>query len=323
MTTPRPAVAPPRVAPRLAAIDLGSNTVRLLVVEIDPAGGWRSVDQDQRVTRLGEGLAASGRLHEGPMARTAATVGDYVARAARAGARETRIVATSAVREAANGCEFVVALERAMGVGIRVVSGEDEARLTVRGVVAGLGPRPGSLLVFDIGGGSTEFMLARAGAVVTAVSLKLGVVPLAERHPFPGPVDWTRYRALEHEIRDRLVAELPVPILDAGVTELVGTAGTATTLAALDLGLVTYDAGRVQGHRLTRAAVERLRDRLGALDVRARGALPCLEPGRADLIVPGVAIVLAALDATRAAGVVVSDWGLREGILAEAAAPWR
>jgi exopolyphosphatase / guanosine-5'-triphosphate,3'-diphosphate pyrophosphatase len=323
VTAPRPPVASrPPAAPRLAAIDLGSNTVRLLVVEIAPAGGWRVIDQDQRVTRLGEGLAAHGRLGDAPMARTAATVGEYAERAARAGARETRIIATSAVREAANGGAFVAALGRATGVSVRVVSGEDEARLTVRGIVAGLGRPAARLLAFDIGGGSTEFTLARDGEVVAAVSLKLGVVPLAERYPFPGAVEWPRYRALEREVRDRLAAELPAGILDSGVSDLVGTAGTVTTLAALDLGLATYDAGRVQGHRLARAAVERLRDRLGALSVRGRGELPCLEPGRADLILPGVAIVLAALDTTRTAGVVVSDWGLREGIMAEAVERW-
>lgn len=309
--------------PRLAGIDLGSNTVRLLVVEVGDAGGWRVVDQDQRVTRLGEGLASSGRLGEAPMARTTVAIAEYVARAARAGARETRIIATSAVREAANGGDFVAALERATGARVDVVSGEDEARLTVRGIAAGLGRAAGSMLAFDIGGGSTEFTLARDGRVAAAVSLGLGVVPLAERYPFPGPVEGPRYRALEREVRERLAAELPPAIRRSGLADLVGTAGTVTTLAALDLGLAAYDAARVQGHRLARAAVVRLRDRLGALTVRERGDLPCLEPGRADLIVPGVAIVLAALDVTGTTGVVVSDWGLREGIMAEAVERWR
>ncbi|HSE93425.1 MAG TPA: Ppx/GppA phosphatase family protein [Methylomirabilota bacterium] len=310
-------------SPRLAGIDLGSNTVRLLVVEVGDAGGWRVVDQDQRVTRLGEGLAASGRLGETPMARTAATIVEYAGRAVRAGAREVRVVATSAVREAVNGGDFVTALARAAGVRVDVVSGEDEARLTVRGIAAGLGRGAGSMLAFDIGGGSTEFTLARDGQVTATVSLGLGVVPLAERYPFPGAVDAGRYGALEREIRQRLATELPVTIRCSGLADLVGTAGTVTTLAALDLGLAAYDAARVQGHRLARPAVERLRDRLSALTVRERGDLPCLEPGRADLIVPGVAIVLAALDATGTAGVVVSDWGLREGIMAEAVERWR
>ncbi len=304
---------------RLASIDLGTNTVRLLVVQTEPAGGWQVLEQDQMVTRLGEGLAAGGRLGEAPMARTRTVVAAYLARARRADVAEVRIIATSAVREAANGAEFCAALQ-AIGAAVQVVSGEDEARLTVLGIVRGLGAPPPSLLAFDIGGGSTEFVLARDGHVVASVSLRLGVVALAERYPFPGPVEWPRYREMAAAVRRRLSEELPPAIRQAGLSDLVGTAGTVTTLAALDLGLTRYDGSRVHGHRLERLVVERLRDRLGALSVTERAALPCLEPGRADLIVAGVAITLAALDVTGARAVLVSDWGLREGILAEAVA---
>jgi exopolyphosphatase / guanosine-5'-triphosphate,3'-diphosphate pyrophosphatase len=301
---------------RLATIDLGSNTVRLLVADVE-GRGWRVVEADQRVTRLGEGLARSGRLGAAPCERTAAAVAEYVARARRAAVDRLAIVATSAVREATNGREFVVTLERATGERVTIVSGDEEAALTLQGVVSGLGDLParGATLVFDIGGGSTEYVLADGGRAAAAVSLRLGVVDLAERYPFPDAVDWTRYAAMQREIAARLAAELPAAIRTARVVGVVGTAGTATTLAALDLGLGAYDARRVQGHRLTRAAVETLRLRLGALTVGERAALPCLEPGRADLILPGVAIVLATLDLTGAAALLVSDWGLREGIL--------
>jgi exopolyphosphatase / guanosine-5'-triphosphate,3'-diphosphate pyrophosphatase len=281
---------------RLATIDLGTNTVRLLVADVG-AGGWRVVEADQRVTRLGEGLARSGRLGEVPAARTAAAVVEYVARARRAGAERV------AMREAANGREFAGALERRAGEPVRIIDGDEEAALTLRGVLGGLGGgvvAGGITLVFDIGGGSTEYILARGGRAVTAVSLRLGVVDLAERHPFPGPVKPERYRALLAEVGARLAAELPAEIRTAPLDRLVGTAGTATTLAALDLGLTAYDPARVQGHTLTRAAIERLLARLGALTVAGRAALPCLEPGRADLIVPGTAIVLATLDLTGA-----------------------
>ena len=295
---------------RLATIDLGTNTVRLLVADIAAVGRWKTVVQDQRVTRLGEGLRASGRLAETPMNRTAATVTEYARRAREAGAGALRIIATSAVRDAANGREFAIAVERASGQAVEIVSGEEEARLTIRGIVAGLGTAQGRLLAFDIGGGSTE-------RVETAISLRLGVVPLSERFPCPMRVDVDRYRAMESEIRHGLEQELPHAVRASGVADLVGTAGTVTTLAALDLGLRSYDAERVQGHRLSRAAIEKLRDRLCMLTQDERGRLPCLEPGRADLIVPGVAIVLASLDVTRTDAVVVSDWGLREGIMAE------
>jgi exopolyphosphatase/guanosine-5'-triphosphate,3'-diphosphate pyrophosphatase len=309
--------ASPLRARRLATIDLGSNTVRYLLVDVDEGADWRAVDQDQRVTRLGQGLAAAGRLGQAPMARTAAAVVEYAARARRLGATDIRVVATSAVREAANGRAFAADLERASGVGVRIVGGEDEARLTVRGVLAGLRGLATPLLVFDIGGGSTEFVLWRDGGVVAATSLRLGVVPLAERHPFPGRVDAGRYRELEHEIRGQLARELPPVIAGAALGTLVGTAGTVTTLAALDLGLGAYDPARVQGHRLTRAAVAAQLARLSALTVEGRAALPCLEPGRADLMIPGVAIVVATMECLRTDALVVSDWSLREGIVTE------
>jgi exopolyphosphatase/guanosine-5'-triphosphate,3'-diphosphate pyrophosphatase len=304
-------------ARRLATIDLGSNTVRYLLVEIDGDASWRTLDQDQRVTRLGQGLADSGRLGEAPMTRTAAAVVEYAERARSLGAAGVLVVATSAVREAANGRDFVAGLERAAGARVRIVSGEDEARLTVRGVLSGLRDLAAPLVVFDIGGGSTEFILWRDGGVVSATSLRLGVVPLAERFPFPGLVDADGYRRLEDEVRGRLEREIPPAISGIDIVTLVGTAGTVTTLAALDLGLDAYEPARVQGHRLTRAAVSRQLARLCALTVEGRAALPCLEPGRADLIVPGVAIVVAALDRFRVDALVVSDWSLREGIVAE------
>jgi exopolyphosphatase / guanosine-5'-triphosphate,3'-diphosphate pyrophosphatase len=303
---------------RVATIDLGSNTVRLLVADVEPGGhGWRTVDADQRVTRLGEGLATSGRLGAAAAERTAAVVRDYITRARRAGAARVEIVATSAVREAVNGRDFAATLERATGERVTVVSGDEEAALTLAGVLGGLvGDAPGArTLVFDIGGGSTEYVLALDREPIAAVSLRLGVVDLAERYPFPGPVERVRYDAMQAEIAGRLVREVPAVIRTARLDRLVGTAGTATTLAALDLGLSAYDPARVQGHLLPRAAIEALRDRLGGLTVTERGALPCLEPGRADLIVAGTAIVLATLDLTGASAMVVSDWGLREGIL--------
>ena len=303
---------------RVATIDLGSNTVRLLVADVDPVTRrWRAVDADQRVTRLGEGLAATGRLGETPALRTAAVVGEYAARARRGGAERVSIVATSAVREAANGSSFAAALERSTGERVTVVTGEQEATLTLAGVLAGLGDRPaaGASVVFDIGGGSTEYILARGDRAAATVSLRLGVVDLTERYPFPGPIDWERYRDLQAEIAERLTREVPPAIRVTPPGHLVGTAGTATTLAALDLGLPTYDAERVQGHVLTRDAIDGQLARLGALTVVERGALPCLEPGRADLIVVGTAIVLATLDLTGEERMTVSDWGLREGIL--------
>lgn len=300
---------------RLATIDLGTNTVRLLVVDAHPEGRWTVVTEDQQITRLGAGLAASGALGAEPMARTSAVVSAYAERARGLGVEAVRIVATSAVREASNGRVFAATIEARTGRPVEIVSGADEARLTLLGVSRGLGGLSGRTLLFDIGGGSTEYVLARDGRAVDAVSLRLGVVPLAERFPFPDRVEWSRYGELARHVAERLARELPPAIVARPPDRLVGTAGTATTLAALDLGLARYDPARVQGHVVPRAAIDRLLARLGALTVRERAALPCLEPGRADVIIPGIAIVQATMDRVGGDALVVSDWGLREGIL--------
>jgi len=301
---------------RLATVDLGTNTVRLLVVEAE-GREWRPLHQSQRVTRLGEGQAGAGRLLEAPMRRTVDTVSEFIAAARGLGASEIRVVATSAVREAPNRAELLTLLRAATGLDASVVSGEEEARLTLQGVAAGLPQLGGSFVLFDIGGGSTELVLGEGGRLGAVVSLQLGVVRLAERYGDAGPVDWARFALMRGEIDGRLAREIPARIIEARPPALVGTAGTVTTLAALDLGLSAYDASRVQGHTLARGAVERLLKRLGALAVAERARLPCLEPGRADVLIPGIAICLAVMDRLGYGSLVVSDRGLREGILCE------
>jgi len=283
--------------------------VRLLVVETAGGRGWRILEEAQTVTRLAEGLAETGRLGEVPAARTARVVAQYAATAAGHGAEKLVIVATSAVREARNGGDFARQVGALAGHPVRVVPGDAEARLVLRGVMHGLGVTPSNLLVFDIGGGSTEFIRASGGVLQAAVSLRLGVVQLAER--------FRDYADVAQHVRARLATEVPGQIARPTPDHLVGTAGTVTTVAALDLGLERYDPSRVQGHRLARDAVERQLARLLPLSVAERAALPCLEPGRADVIVPGIAIVLETMTLTGAESLVVSDDGLREGILVE------
>lgn len=301
---------------RLATIDLGTNMVRLLVADAAP-GRWRPVERAQRVTRLGEGQATRGPLGPAPMARTRDAVAAFVRRAEALGAARVRIAATSAVREATNRAAFVGEVEAATGRVVEVLSGEDEARLTLLGVARGLPRLGGTFVMLDIGGGSTELARARDGRLAVAVSLRLGVVSLAERHPGDGRWDDGAIGRLRAQVGAQLRAEVPRAIAAAGAEELVGTAGTVCALAALDLGLVEYDVERVQGHRLRRAAIEAILARLAALTHAARGALPCLEPGRADVIVPGIAICLGAMERLGFDGITASDHGLREGILCE------
>jgi exopolyphosphatase / guanosine-5'-triphosphate,3'-diphosphate pyrophosphatase len=299
---------------RLATIDLGTNTVRVLVVEAEGLQ-WRPLYQAQRVTRLGERRDLEGRLLEEPMRRTVQTVAEFVVAAHDRGARDVHVVATSAVREAPNRDDFVARVRAATGHGVEVISGDDEAGLTLEGVTAALPELPGSFMLCDIGGGSTELVLARDRQAPVSVSLGLGVVPLAERFMDPGPVSPERLRLMHQAVGARLDADLPARIGMGRASALVGTAGTVTTLAALDLGLVEYDADRVHGHVLRRGDVARLLTRLATMTLAERAALPVVEPGRADVLVPGIAICLGIMARLGHESLIVSDHGLREGIL--------
>lgn len=307
---------PPAVAPvRLASIDLGTNTIRLLVVEVGPRQRLEFLHQAQVIVRLGERLSATGRLGGEAIGRSRDAVLHYYERARALGAQQVSVVATSAVRDAPNRGELLDPLREA-GVAVRLVSGEEEGRLALLGTRWGLGLGAERFGLLDIGGGSTELIVAAEGEVERIVSLPLGVVHLTERYLRADPVDEVEYRALAAHVRDVLTAERG--LRSGSLPTLVGTAGTITTLAALDLGLPAYDPERVNRHRLTADAIEALRARLGPLPVAERAQLPCLEPGRADLIIAGIAIALETLRAAGLDALTVSEYGLREGILLEA-----
>jgi exopolyphosphatase/guanosine-5'-triphosphate,3'-diphosphate pyrophosphatase len=303
---------------RLGAIDLGSNTIRLLVAEPDPASGLRVVHGEQRITRLGEGVAAGGRLGTAAIERSLSVIREYAERARVLGAPRIIVVATAAVRRATNRETLVGRVREEAQVDVRVVSGAEEARLTLLGVLWGLPGVPQPVCVLDIGGGSTELTVARGAAILGSVSLDLGVVSLAERFIREDPVSADQYAACVDHVRRRLAAEAWPVIRSLGPRGVVGTAGTVTTLAALDQGLPRYEASRVQGHHLTRRRLAALGDRLTALTSPERARLPCVEAGREDLIVPGVAVLTSVLDGLEADALLVSDTGLREGILLDA-----
>jgi len=303
---------------RLAGIDLGSNTIRLLVADADAATGLRLVHGEQTIARLGQGLARSGVLAPEAIERAVAAVRAYRDRAKALGAGSILVVATAAVRQAANRDEFLGRLSAEAGLVARVASGAEEARLTLLGVASALPPRADPYAVLDIGGGSTELVVARGVCSVAAVSLALGCVGLVERFLHADPVDRAEYAACAAHVAARLEAEAWPRIRALAPRLLVGTAGTITTLAALDLGLTAYDPARVQGHRLAAGRIEALLDRLGALPLAERARLPGLEPGRADLIIAGIAVTLGVLAGLGQGELLVSDSGLREGILLDA-----
>jgi exopolyphosphatase/guanosine-5'-triphosphate,3'-diphosphate pyrophosphatase len=299
---------------RLAAIDVGTNTVRLLVVDSDPARGYRPVFATQEITRLGEGLGPDRRLRVEPVRRTLEVLQRYAGLARSQGARRVIAVGTSALREARNAADLLGPAAR-WGIDFRVISGEDEAALTLLGVRAGLPDLAAHVLMLDIGGGSAEFLLAEGGCVRAAVSTDLGAVRLTEAHLAsdpPAPGELARLRGAVQARLQALHAELPA--VPPGAT-LVGTAGTITTLAAVDLRLASYDPERVNGHVLSLPRAASLLKDLAALPLARRRAVPGLEPGRADIILAGATVCTAAMECFGFRDLRVSEGGLREGIV--------
>jgi exopolyphosphatase/guanosine-5'-triphosphate,3'-diphosphate pyrophosphatase len=256
---------------RVAAIDLGTNTTRLLVADVVD-GRLEELTRRMAITRLGEGVDARRRLLPVPIARVRNVLSDYRREAEALGAERTLLVATSAVRDAENGEAFLGEIEWSYGFATRLLSGQDEAALTLRGVGA---LAPGAA-VLDVGGGSTELV-----GETLRVSLDVGSVRLTERFLASDPPSADELERCAAHVRDLLP--------DVRIAELVGVAGTVTTLAALELG--RYDRTETHGYRLTREQVERQTDRLAALPVAERRELPGLEPERAPVIVGGAIVV--------------------------------
>ncbi|HYB72880.1 MAG TPA: hypothetical protein VED18_05865 [Candidatus Sulfotelmatobacter sp.] len=300
--------------PVLAAIDVGTNTVRVLVAEAEGPGRFRPLFEDQAITRLGEGFRASRTLGREPIRRTVEAAARYAEVARAHGAEGIFAVATAAARDARNGAELREALERAAGLEFEFLSGEREAALMLQGVLHGLGLRHERLLVLDVGGGSTEIVLAVGGAPERALSVGLGVVALAERYLKSNPPRSWELVKLEGAIAERM-DDLRERIGDVRGRLCAGTAGTVTTLAAIDMGLREYDARRVNGYRLYRRRLTELYRWLARMTLESRRRVPGLEPGRADVIVAGAAVVLQAMETLGFSELKVSDEGLREGVL--------
>lgn len=297
-----------------AAIDVGTNTLRLLIAEAAGLGDFTILHEEQEITRLGEGLMPARLLRDESRRRSLTVLKRFAETVRSFKAEQVAAVATSAAREARNREELIGEVARETGVTLRVIDGAEEARLTLLGVRHGLRLGSERVLVMDVGGGSTEFMLARGEAIEAIVSTGLGVVKLTEQYLVSDPPAAGELQALREVVAtriDRLHRELPG--LEA--TQLIGTAGSPTTLAAIDLGLTAYDREKVQGHWLHLSRIRALLDRLVTAPLRERGRIPGLEPGRADIIVAGASIVVASMERLGYHQMRVSDGGLREGIL--------
>jgi exopolyphosphatase/guanosine-5'-triphosphate,3'-diphosphate pyrophosphatase len=287
---------------RVGAVDLGTNSTRLLVADVD-GGRVEEVARRTQITRLGEGVDERRKLLPLPVARVRNVLSDYRRELERLGAERVLTIGTSAVRDAENGEAFLGEIEWSYGFATRLVTGDEEAELTLRGVATGGAVEEGTL-VLDVGGGSTE--LTTTGE---RTSIDVGSVRLTERHLRSDPPAPGALAAAAREVRELL------PQLEP--TGAIGVAGTVTTLAALELG--GYDSERVHGFHLSRAAVERQLERLASLPLAERRELPGLEPERAPVIVGGALIVCNVLDRYRLQGLEVSERDLLHGAALEAA----
>ncbi|MGZ8716165.1 MAG: Ppx/GppA phosphatase family protein [Gaiellaceae bacterium] len=290
---------------RVAAVDLGTNTTRLLVADVVD-GALDEVHRETRITRLGEGVDARRLLLPAAIARVRNTLSDYRRTLESLGSERTVLVATSAVRDAENGEAFLGEIEWSYGFATRLLSGEDEAALTVRGVGSGRELSPGTLIL-DIGGGSTELIVDERHS-----SLELGSVRHTERFLHFDPPEPRELARCAVSVRSLLAEHVPDDVR-ARVTRAIGVAGTLTTLAALDLELAAYDRERVHGHRLARGAARAQLERLASLPVSERRELPAMEPERAPVIVAGAVILTETLDYVGRDAIEVSERDILDG----------
>lgn len=305
---------------RVAAIDCGTNSIRLLVADVI-SDTLIDVHREMRIVRLGQDVDATGRLAPEALERTRVALADYTAIARRAGAERVRMVATSATRDAANREDFFTLVRQTLGTDAEVITGDEEARLSFTGAVGGLDPADGPFVVVDVGGGSTEVVLGdwdgTRADVTAARSVNVGCVRITERHLHSDPATPDEVSAAERFATQTLreaFAEVPV---DKART-WVGVAGTVTTLSAIAQQLPAYDAGRTH---LSRLSLERLRgtaEYLLASTHQQRAGNPVIHPGRVDIIAGGVLIVrvLAEELCTRAGitELVVSEHDILDGI---------
>ncbi len=308
---------------KYAAIDIGTNTLRLLIAEV-VNDRIAPIVYDRRITRLGGGYHEKTGIDPASAERTINALAQFKRQILSNEVEDVTAVATSVVRRATNRKWFLGEALKKTGIVIDVISGDEEARLSLLGVLSVL--RPGGCerrMVIDIGGGSTEFILTDSALPPRAWSMEMGVVHLTERHLKSDPPLSGEVHRLEADISGTIEA-LKRLMLDSGVDPagyskanacFVGTAGTITTLAALDMNLAEYDRDRINNHKLSKETIREIYKRLLAMNIKERSEVLSLEKGREDLIIPGSAITLCVMDSFGFDEVIASDAGLLEGII--------
>lgn len=303
--------------PRIAAIDIGSNSIRQIVADVTANGSIRVVDELKAAPRLGAGLGETGLISAAAIDRAVEALVRMATLAKQLGAKRVEAVATSAVRDAQNGAAFLARVRQETGLKPRILVGEEEARLAFRSALAHFELGRGRAVVLDIGGGSAELALSAEGLVERLISLPFGALRLTEAFLRDGATP-KRLRRLRKFVRDDLRAALPVR--DWRGADVIGSGGTFTNLAGIYLARQGMQAARsVHGTRIPRAEVDEILEMLAAMPVEERLGVPGLNAGRADIIVAGLAVVAEVLERVEPVEVAASAFGIREGLLLETA----
>lgn len=301
---------------RVAAVDIGTNSTRLLIADID--GRITELVRRSEVTRLGTGVDSTGALSADAIERVLAVLDQYSEEIKRRACQRRVAVLTSAVRDSTNGSEFTAEIRSRYGLDAHTIDGDREARLTFLGATSERElSSTESTVIVDIGGGSTEFVIGRGDTVEFHISTQTGVVRQTERHLAHDPAGPEEITELREEVREVIARAIPTD-LRARVGSGIAVAGTATSCAAIDQQLEPYDSERVHGYSLTHTAVERILTELAPLDLERRRAVRGLHPDRAPTIVTGVAILLETLDAFGLTEVEVSEHDILRGMALEA-----
>jgi len=305
------------VSRRVAAVDCGTNSLRLLLADIDPGHAeLTDVTRRMEIVRLGQAVDQTGRLAPEALARTMAVLREYAGVIARSGAQAVRMVATSATRDADNAAEFVRLVKEVLGVAPEVLTGDEEAVLSFTGATAELaaGPDPGPFLVADIGGGSTEFVLGPAGGPPEhAISVNVGCVRMTERHLHGDPPSDQEVAAAVTDI-DAALEEVAAAVPARRAGTLIGLAGSVTTVAAIAMGLPVYDAARIHHARVAMADVHAVTCRLLAQTRAERAAIGVMHPGRTDVIGGGALVLDRLMQRFGFAEVLVSEHDILDGM---------
>jgi exopolyphosphatase/guanosine-5'-triphosphate,3'-diphosphate pyrophosphatase len=300
----------------VAVVDIGSNSTRLLVADVE-AGRVSEVERQSRVTRLGRGVDLSGQLSAEAIEAACEAIADYVEICRETGVETVEAIATSAVRDASNGSAFVAELRERFALSARVLDGEEEARLTYLGATCERPPSEPTLVV-DIGGGSTELIVGTGREIAFHTSLQAGVVRHSERHIASDPPTALELEALAADIRTLIESAISNQT-EARARTGIAVAGTPTSLASIEIGLEPYDPKQVHGHTLTLTLIQRLLSRLASAPLAKRAEIPGMHPDRAPNIVAGVVILVEAMRAFGLEQIEVSEHDILYGTAIAAA----